>query len=1028
MDAEHIAEFQAAVERDVIRPISQQPNTTLHGRSRYHPIIATAYRNLVQTLYGHLNHLPPIDVCHLAIQNLVRHCERANSELSPSTPPGSASLSLFPLNDTLRAVKAQQDARNLKDKLASKWLPLSRACSDIYRDLGSQNAYLIDDSIETFLYKLQKTKSDFVPYFENLETFDINDQSQLEASKQAIRSAMAHILNKHHLSSDETICYLIAAIPLVTGPVCGDPFEAPLRQRLAQGFCRQYRGDAPQRLLNFAKHVNLTQFAGKQEGKRPYFKGTPIVQSSGTGKTRMVIELGRISPLLFICIRPSTTTARNGYPLGDKPIMDLVFTHFPKYKATEDEKAAALLAAWFDAMASSLAELDSGQEKFQCLVELNTYGTEEHATRREAFFRSISDNACILLQRGPVPGGYKQIFQQYLDPPVRALSKQLESVQDHLASQHGTAHQSPVFVAIDECVTLSSRLLDSITRAWNHIGQLEGVRGSETVCFWLILISTNSSASNLIRPQQEHNSDRDKAAVPLPTFVGVGFDVLRTELEPLGKASEVASITNIQKYGRPLWVSLVEENFWPIAIAKLMGTQKSFVRGQRTVCFNVLASRLALRYIPTRSADSLLFGEQATFARTAVDRHMRILTKVDRDSTLHVSSPSEPVLAIAASLIMLPTPADQINENHVPDSQAMNRYGSILETLQQVCLSSADVDILKNVRGELMVRVLMMIAWDATKVTQQEFLTTERLHWKAESLLRPETLDSILGGLVQLDDAASTLVRSHIDVVRHQVQDRFCIGGQVNAWAHFTHFDILETMVEEISPEYLWYCWKRGVAIQMAHSQHGIDGIIPVFVGDLSQPFVDDAGFPVAQTARASASEGHSGEAQAARQMTYVAWEAKNRKVTSRFLADQDARRLKHAGPRLKHEAGNEIALTDRGLLTVIADMGAPFQPPRVTRIQNTESLQVWIRGIEHDTIYPCLDRLCIRSVVVNFLGTVASHVDYESYNRICDPMDLQWEHSRISEEQDAAPSSSSQPHDQGSVAPREESMDTLGV
>ncbi|KAJ1579121.1 hypothetical protein NDA12_006796 [Ustilago hordei] len=54
----------------------------------------------------------------------------------------------------------------------------------------------------------------------------------------------------------------------------------------------------------------------------------------------------------------------------------------------------------------------------------------------------------------------------------------------------------------------------------------------------------------------------------------------------------------------------------------------------------------------------------------------------------------------------------------------------------------------------------------------------------------------------------------------------------------------------------------------MAHSQHGIDGILPVFMGNLDQPFVIPTGM---QDDAATSIEMH-----AACYMTYVAWEAKN--------------------------------------------------------------------------------------------------------------------------------------------------------
>ncbi|CDS02173.1 hypothetical protein [Sporisorium scitamineum] len=72
-----------------------------------------------------------------------------------------------------------------------------------------------------------------------------------------------------------------------------------------------------------------------------------------------------------------------------------------------------------------------------------------------------------------------------------------------------------------------------------------------------------------------------------------------------------------------------------------------------------------------------------------------------------------------------------------------------------------------------------------------------------------------------------------------KIADRDPLYKDVHTWTHFMHFDVLTISVQSLSPEYLWYCWKHSVAIQMAHLQPGINGIIPIFVSDLSQPLGD---------------------------------------------------------------------------------------------------------------------------------------------------------------------------------------------
>ncbi|CDR88979.1 uncharacterized protein SPSC_06351 [Sporisorium scitamineum] len=990
-------QLQAQVDQLVLLPL-QTNSLGAHSARHYHPVIQGAYGTLIQILAGRLNDLAPLDVVADSFQRLKDLSQSAGER--PRTPTRSTSASAAISPDTPRSIEAKSKARSLATKLGDSWIILRRQCRTVSDDLHSGSQHLLADSLDTFLRALNREKQVLVPHFKRLSPFAYDDASQLETARTAVQDTIAHINQRRaYLTDDQQLYYLLSSLDFAAPEAPSDPMEQPLYDRLAEGLRRPFKGDAEHRFAAFTAQVNRSLFLDKPQDQRPYYKGTVIVQSSGTGKTRMVLELGRTAPLLYVCIRPSdTTSARSGYPLGDKPIMKLTKE---KICPTDDERAAVLLAAWFDTLAVNLEHCNLPADKFAYLVRLNDFGDREHESQRRVFFEAVARKArSFALDASIVAGSDPDvIFQYHLDAPVQRLSRQISLMQRDSSRQPRTASAAStastaepmVYVAIDECVTFAPDFLDSICRAWAYIGELEHQQRQQAlrsqhsakpaqrdhpepasiVCFWLVLLSTNSTATALVRPQAEHSSTRHQAAVPLPTFVGVGFDVLRSELPYLATAGNVDDPTYIQKYGRPLWISLISHTFWHTAVHKLLGTAP-FFPGDRNICFNVLGSRLALQYVPTRSADSVSFGEQASFARQAVDRHMRILEEVDQDAVLHIASPSEPVLAIAAALAMMPTPNQIAHEASLPNQKALNRYGSILETVHTMCLVSAQVDILKGVRGELLTRLLFMTAWDANKMQSQEYQSSEDQTWKARHLLQPVRLESILDGIVMLEPSNHARVFSRIDKVCDQVRVRHPTYSNVHAWTHFTHFDQLKIMVQELSPEYLWYCWKRGVAIQMAHGQHGIDGIIPVFVGDLSQPLGD-------------------GEKRAADHMTFVAWESKNRTQAGPKKADESADKVAHAGPRLQHEQGTPRAsLTERGLLTVLSDLDIKDQPPRVRGIANTDSLQVWIRGLGGSNNYPCLDTLQIREVVVDFHRTIASRPDFDSHNCIPDPMDLE--------------------------------------
>ncbi|KAJ1031367.1 hypothetical protein NDA16_000808 [Ustilago loliicola] len=97
---------------------------------------------------------------------------------------------------------------------------------------------------------------------------------------------------EHQLSTNQDkLAYLLYSLPLPPPPVWDKtPTEQiDLEVRLAREFGRDFRRNAHLRFLKFVQHVN-DRFC-TSNGLLSYFKGTPIVQSSGTGKSRMVLEL-----------------------------------------------------------------------------------------------------------------------------------------------------------------------------------------------------------------------------------------------------------------------------------------------------------------------------------------------------------------------------------------------------------------------------------------------------------------------------------------------------------------------------------------------------------------------------------------------------------------------------------------------------------------------------------------------------------------------------------------------------------------
>ncbi|KAF6767553.1 hypothetical protein PSEUBRA_005734 [Kalmanozyma brasiliensis GHG001] len=82
---------------------------------------------------------------------------------------------------------------------------------------------------------------------------------------------------------------------------------------MAEEWNREFRGDAVARFLRFT----INDLACRPFCQRRYFDGSAIIQASGTGKTRLALELGKYAPLLYMCLRLPEDASLQSFPPAD---------------------------------------------------------------------------------------------------------------------------------------------------------------------------------------------------------------------------------------------------------------------------------------------------------------------------------------------------------------------------------------------------------------------------------------------------------------------------------------------------------------------------------------------------------------------------------------------------------------------------------------------------------------------------------------------------------------------------------------
>ncbi|KIS67200.1 uncharacterized protein UMAG_05066 [Mycosarcoma maydis] len=702
------------------------------------------------------------------------------------------------------------------------------------------------------IWESQTELKDIIPEFERMtddEDKSRVDKSLVEMEVSNVYSNLAAKLASYSDVDEALSLVLVHLARSLPAPKLGmEGVDANVHY--PEQFGRDYYGNAPDRFLQFiTEHDQKFSTLDPSQGKI-YYRGTPIVQSSGTGKSRLVYECRHRTPLLYVCVRKRTADglSMKGYPFPDRGVR----AFFEEAQKTHNNKCnlqiACFLGAWFSELAQRLAERPTQQQKHDYLMQLNHLHLKDGINaERTDFFQTVSERASDTLKRADSSFDEKskrnELFTTHLKSPLAALEREMKCIIAHMYPPNahgGSSPRPPIIVAFDECVELNIEKnpdinqLNSLRRAWNWINAQQA--SAKTTTFWLVLI--------------------------MPIFIGVSFDVLLSQQPSLSCASQASADSHIIYYGRPLWKTFNSGSLWVMANHKLMGGEDFAIR-KTAHCFSILASRLALSLSPTESPNSELFARQKQFVDSTVDRHMRIVTHVTSEGVMHVESPSEPVLAIAASNIML-APYLQSAEN-----ARGYTYADILKKFQQECLLNPDVALLKGSFGELASRIILMVACDAVKRKKIEQTepkeSSDTQHVGASIYAKPVRLESVLENLADLDEA-------NLAALRQRLEDVYDAGSRTER--HAIPFRDQLQSASSMLPMWINYYAFRLASRSDQQDNTRISMALLEAWSHLDRPFVDGSSTDASNITL----EPREGERHAARYMTYIAWEAKNRR------------------------------------------------------------------------------------------------------------------------------------------------------
>ncbi|KAN0064722.1 hypothetical protein ACQY0O_001775 [Thecaphora frezii] len=472
----------------------------------------------------------------------------------------------------------------------------------------------------------------------------------------------------------------------------------------AYSFASDLHGDVVQR-FNDA----LSDYEAEFDPKAYFGRVIPIVQSSGTGKSRMVHEMRKVWPTLSVTLRK---TAHN--PGGGFPTQDVAAVRYFRELARgcdNDLITIAFLAAWFKVAAENIPDeprtvqaIFDAKWDHSLADEVHTF---VHNPARQSMFDMVASDAVLFVRdwrKNHSGNNVDSMVKQLLEQPLRQFAQRIASLEavKRQTEEHG-CKKPLVLIAFDECTLLSEFLprykLLHLRRCFHHIGTITDL----PVSVWLLLLDTDSTISKHCSAEKDYKSLREHDSLrQFPPFYAIGFDVLE-EKAKAPRPRDALKLDILKYYGRPLWHGYNDEKLIDVPYTKLGGSAAKKEPGNKkkaelseALAVSLLSNRICLDLLPLRSDQ-----DGGMVVTTTVERQMRIIVDFDVTGRIDTRALSEPMLAIAAWYWL----SDDLS---YPRS-----WPNVIKYMRDRLLRSESVDR-EGLNGETLVQLLFILARDST--------------------------------------------------------------------------------------------------------------------------------------------------------------------------------------------------------------------------------------------------------------------------------------------------------------------------
>ncbi|KAF9447720.1 hypothetical protein P691DRAFT_94564 [Macrolepiota fuliginosa MF-IS2] len=575
--------------------------------------------------------------------------------------------------------------------------------------------------------------------------------------------------------------------------------------------------------------TNLTEL-NKARAAQPtsrHLNHISIIQSSGSGKSRLVDEVSKSIFTLPLNIRDPKETASGAYPNPDTEVVGF----FAKY-GSQYANYVLLLGTIFTATQNALRELPPPNENSPAPLASRWYDYLG-SCRRIFYRRIIYDVEQRIDAQGP--------GTSYAEEAVQALAKLIKCIDEQTQSEPGKGDEPKLMIYVDEAGSLTKE--DVAERGKAKLYYLRSAINEFCAHSMVaVFLSTQPYIGDLAPSAMLARSTRYREAGALHApITETPFDcfkpsVLKPSRMTVGDLSDVVYMAI---FGRPMWQSLVFK-YVPEMLARVAGddseppkTIQTEVVDRRDACADLLETARAKllrrsdinkpQYDYSNAAQTAIldcrimlpFEPRRTVARDMeaelVASHMRTVFSVPvHREYLRSGYPSEPILAEASARQL------QVWRNLAPNE---------IDPALKILFSNLGRNLLAHDGiGEATGRMLLTRARDAATVRHQRgklesgvpvrFSRPVPVNMFIEELLATNGAEELLGSLPNnLRKAQGIPFRERFE------------GAMIN----FTHW--AKWADDSIpSPDAALACFVRNMAAITKNNAKSIDAFIPIWI------------------------------------------------------------------------------------------------------------------------------------------------------------------------------------------------------